>query len=48
MQEETEDLGPMRLSEVDEVPLHVVQQVHQLEEQGQIRVVRSEDGDQFE
>jgi flagellar motor switch protein FliG len=32
--EEMEFLGPMRLSEVEEVQLRIVQQVRQLEEQG--------------
>ena len=45
--EEMEFLGPMRLSEVEEVQLRIVQQVRQLEEQGLITIVRGEDGDQF-
>ncbi|MEW6751276.1 MAG: flagellar motor switch protein FliG [Candidatus Latescibacterota bacterium] len=40
IQEEMEFLGPMRLSEVEEVQLRIVQQVRQLEEQGQITIVR--------
>ena len=45
--EEMEFLGPMRLSEVEEVQLRIVQQVRQLEEQGQITVVRGDSEDQF-
>lgn len=45
--EEMEYLGPMRLSEVEEVQLRIVQQVRQLEEQGQITIVRGEADDQF-
>jgi flagellar motor switch protein FliG len=45
--EEMEFLGPMRLSEVEEVQLRIVQQVRQLEEQGQISIVRGDSDDQF-
>ena len=45
--EEMEFLGPMRLSEVEEVQLRIVQQVRQLEEQGQITVVRGDSEDTF-
>ncbi|MCC7263998.1 MAG: flagellar motor switch protein FliG [Candidatus Latescibacteria bacterium] len=45
--EEMEFLGPMRLSEVEEVQLRIVQQVRQLEEQGQITVVRGDSDDTF-
>ena len=45
--EEMEFLGPMRLSEVEEVQLRVVQQVRQLEEQGQITIVRGDAEDTF-
>ena len=45
--EEMDFLGPMRLSEVEEVQLRIVQQVRQLEEQGQITIVRGETDDQF-
>jgi len=45
--EEMEFLGPMRLSEVEEVQLRVVQQVRQLEEQGQITIVRGDSDDTF-
>ena len=45
--EEMEFLGPMRLSEVEEVQLRIVQQVRQLEEQGQITIVRGDSDDQF-
>ena len=37
--EEMEFLGPMRLSEVEEAHLRIVQQVRQLEEQGQVTIV---------
>ena len=45
--EEMEFQGPMRLSEVEEVQLRVVQQVRQLEEQGQVTIVRGESEDSF-
>ena len=45
--EEMEFLGPMRLSEVEEVQLRIVQQVRQLEEQGQITIVSGDSDDEF-
>ena len=45
--EEMEFQGPMRLSEVEEVQLRVVQQVRQIEEQGQITIMRGDTDDQF-
>ena len=45
--EEMEFAGPMRLSEVEEVQLRIVQQVRQLEEQGQISIVKGDSNDQF-
>jgi len=45
--EEMQYGGPMRLSEVEEVQLRIVQQVRQLEEQGQITIVRGDVDDQF-
>ena len=45
--EEMEFLGPMRLSEVEEVQLRIVQQVRQLEEQGQVTIVRGDADDSF-
>ena len=46
--EEMEFQGPMRLSEVEEeVQLRIVQQVRQLEEQGQITIIRGDADDQF-
>lgn len=45
--EEMDFLGPMRLSEVEEVQLRIVQQVRQLEEQGQITIVRGDADDTF-
>ncbi|MEW6754800.1 MAG: flagellar motor switch protein FliG [Candidatus Latescibacterota bacterium] len=47
IEEEMEYLGPMRLSEVEEVQLRVVQKVRQLEEQGQINIVRGGGKDTF-
>ncbi len=45
--EEMEFQGPMRLSEVEEVQLRIVQQVRQLEEQGQISIASGDTDDQF-
>jgi flagellar motor switch protein FliG len=45
--EEMEFLGPMRLSEVEEVQLRIVQQCRQLEEQGQITIVRGDTSEEF-
>ena len=45
--EEMEFLGPMRLSEVEEVQLRIVQQVRQLEEQGQVTIMRGDTDDTF-
>jgi flagellar motor switch protein FliG len=45
--EEMEFQGPMRLSEVEEVQLRIVQQVRQLEEQGQVTIARGDSDDQF-
>ena len=45
--EEMEFQGPLRLSEVEEVQLRIVQQVRQLEEQGQVSIVRGEDEDSY-
>ena len=45
--EEMEFLGPMRLTEVEEVQLRIVQQVRQLEVKGQITVVRGASPDVF-
>ena len=45
--EEMEFQGPMRLSEVEEVQLRIVQQVRQLEEQGQITIIRGDADDAF-
>ena len=47
IQEEMDFLGPMRLSEVEDVQLRIVQQVRQLEEQGQLTIVRGETEDAF-
>ncbi|MBT6144883.1 MAG: flagellar motor switch protein FliG, partial [Gemmatimonadetes bacterium] len=45
--EEMEFLAPMRLSEVEEVQLRIVQQVRQLEEQGQVTIVKGDADDAF-
>ena len=45
--EEMEFQGPMRLSEVEEVQLRIVQQVRQLEEQGQVTIVKGDSEDTF-
>jgi flagellar motor switch protein FliG len=45
--EEMEYIGPMRLTEVEEVQLKIVQSVRQLEEQRQVTIVRGEADDQF-
>ena len=45
--EEMEFQGPMRLSEVEAIQLRIVQQVRQLEEQGQVRIIRGETEDAF-
>ncbi len=42
VRDEMEALGPMRLSEVEEVQLRIVQQVRRLEEQGKITIVRGD------
>ena len=47
IQEEMEFAGPMRLSEVEEVQLRIVQQARQLEDQGQITITRGDAGDEF-
>ena len=47
VEEEMDFLGPMRLSEVEEVQLRVVQKVRQLEEQGQVTIVRGAAEDTF-
>ena len=38
-----EEIGPMRLAEVEEVQLRIVQRVRQLEENGQVTIVRGTD-----
>jgi len=45
--EEMEKLGPMRLTEVEEVQLRIVQQVRQLEEQGKVTIIRGDSEDTF-
>ena len=45
--ERLEYVGPMRLGDVEQVQLRIVQQVRRLEEQGQITIVRSSDETPF-
>ena len=47
MREEMDFSGPIRLSDVEEVQLRIVQTVRQLEEAGQITIVRGDVHDQF-
>ena len=47
IEEKMEFLGPMRLSEVEEVQLRIVQQVRQLEDQGQINIGRGDEDESF-
>ena len=47
IEEEMEFLGPMRLSEVEDIQLRVVHKVRQLEEQGQVNIVRGLAADEF-
>ena len=47
IREEMEFSGPVRMSDVEEVQLRVVQTVRQLEEAGQVRVTRGETQDVF-
>ena len=47
IEEELEFSGPMRLSEVEEVQLRIVQKVRQLEDQGQIQIIRGSAEDTF-
>jgi len=47
IEEEMEFLAPMRLSEVEEVQLRIVQKIRQLEEQGQVNIVRGASEDTF-
>lgn len=47
MKEDMDFTGPVRLSDVEEVQLKVVQTVRQLEEAGQVTIVRGDDNDRF-
>ena len=47
LSEEMEFLGPMRLSEVEEVQLRIVEQCRQLEDQGQIVITRGDASETF-
>ena len=47
MKEEMDFSGPVRMSDVEEVQLRIVQTVRQLEEAGQITIVRGDSNDQF-
>ena len=47
MKEEMDFSGPVRMSDVEEVQLRIVQTVRQLEEAGQVTIVRGDTSDQF-
>ena len=47
IEEEMDFAGPMRLSEVEEVQLRIVQKIRQLEDQGQIDNIRGSADDKF-
>ena len=47
MQEEMDFMGPMRLREVEDVQLRIVQKARQLEDQGQLNIVRGQGEDTF-
>ena len=47
IEEEMDFAGPMRLSEVEEVQLRIVQRIRQLEDQGQIDIIRGSADDKF-
>lgn len=47
IEEEMDFAGPMRLSEVEEVQLRIVQKIRQLEDQGQVDIVRGAADDRF-
>ena len=47
IEEEMNFAGPMRLSEVEEVQLLIVQKIRQLEDQGQIDIIRGSSDDKF-
>ena len=47
IEDEIEFSGPMRLSEVEEIQLRIVQKIRQLEDQGQVQIVRGDSEDQF-
>ena len=47
LREEMDFSGPVRMSDVEDVQLRVVQTVRQLEEAGQITIVRGETSDVF-
>ena len=47
LREEMEFTGPVRMSDVEEVQLRIVQTVRSLEEAGQVTVIRGDSGDVF-
>jgi len=47
IEEEMDFAGPMRLSEVEEVQLRIVQKIRQLEDQGQVQIIRGAADDKF-
>lgn len=47
MREEMDFSGPVRMSDVEEVQLRIVQTVRQLEEAGQVTIVRGDSNDRL-
>jgi flagellar motor switch protein FliG len=47
LKEEMQFSGPTRMSDVEEVQLRIVQTVRQLEEAGQVTIVRGDTSDVF-
>jgi flagellar motor switch protein FliG len=47
LKEEMQFAAPMRMSDVEEVQLRIVQTVRQLEEAGQVTIVRGDTNDVF-
>ena len=47
LKEEIQFSGPVRMSDVEEIQLRIIQTVRQLEEAGQVTVVRGDSSDAF-
>ena len=47
LKEDIEFMGPLRMSDVEDVQLRIVQTVRQLEDAGQVTVVRGDTNDVF-